>query len=123
MKIGIIMLLLIVGVGANPSEFRRDSDEFHHGTYDRIWKHHSAYIDQDGSIYLPVGEDLQKIDLKTFAALIKKLELGKAVTNYKMYIHPDTPWKHLQITLAGVSTSKLKFTWKVAILKPKTAKD
>ena len=120
------LLLMIITVGclsgcllADPSEFRKDAKEFRHGTYDRIWKLQTAYIDRDGTIYLPFGENLKKTDTKTFSALIKKLEDGRAIKTYQIYVHPETQWKNLQKTVAAFLDCKLKVQWRIAELKPK----
>nr|CAP48329.1 putative integron gene cassette protein [uncultured bacterium] len=120
------LLLIVVTYGyfsgllmADPAEFLRDAKEFRHGTHDRIWKLQTAYIDSDGSIYLPFGERLQKTDEKTFSSLIKKLEDGKTIKAYQIYVHPEAQWKNLQKSISAFTSRSLKIEWRIAELKPK----
>ena len=119
MKTVIILFLVIGWISAQPADFIRVPNEFRHGTYDRTWQKQVAYHDKDGSIYLPVGSDLTKTDIKTFTALIKTLEAGVAVLDYHVFVHPDAHWKDIQGTIALFADSKMKFNWRIAKLKAK----
>ena len=124
MKRHLIIVLTLFSVlefvAADPSEFKRIDNEYRHGKYDRIWKQHTAYIDRDGSIYIPVGEQLTNIDLKRFTVHLASLSKSKAVTRYNIYIHPEVSWAKIWKTISAASDSKIKIEWNQAELKVKT---
>jgi len=89
----LLWIIAIVPANADLSDFVRDNNEFRHGTYDRISKPKTVYVDKDGSLLFPVSDKLQAVGREWLGKILEMYpDDRRQGLELRVYIHPEAPW-------------------------------
>jgi hypothetical protein len=101
------LAVLLMG-GAAPDDFVRDKDEFRYGTYDRIWKPKTVYVDTDGSLLIPVVDKLVAVRRESIDAIIAKYpDNWKNKLEFRVYIHPEARWDKIHDFVTSITRQNI----------------